>query len=54
MPRWLMGLVMSSSSVEGSGMLQIGIRAHVVEWASMGHEELASRCRFPSTQQEEM
>ena len=45
-------LVASSSLVEGLGMLQCGIRAHVVAWASMGHEEAVTEARLPSTQQQ--
>ena len=40
-------LVASSSSVRGSGTLQCGVRAYVVAWASMGHEEPVSRGRLP-------
>ena len=45
------GMVASSSPIEGLGMLHIGIKAHVVVRASNGHEESASRYRFPSAQQ---
>ena len=36
------GLVVSSSSVGGSGTLQCGIRVDVASWASMGHEEVVT------------
>ena len=41
------GLVVSSSPVGGSGTLQCGIRAHVVAWASMGHEESVTEASYP-------
>ena len=40
------GMVASSSSVGGSGMLQCGIRAQVVAWASMGHEKLVTEASY--------
>ena len=44
------GMVASSSPVRGSGMLQCGIRAHVVAWASMGHEEAVTEGGFISVE----
>ena len=41
------GMVASSSSVGGSGMLQCGIKAHVAAWASMGHEQAVIEVGFP-------
>ena len=45
--RMVNGMVASSSPVEGSGTLQCGIRAHVVAWASMGHEESVTEESYP-------
>ena len=45
---WIVnGMVASSSLVEGSGTLECGIRAHVVSWASMGHEESMTEASYP-------
>ena len=43
------GMVASYSPVGGSGTLQCGIRAHVAAWASMGHEEVVTEARLPSS-----
>ena len=43
-------MVASSSLVGGLRMLQCGIRAHVVAWGSMGHEEAVTEARLPSAQ----
>ena len=45
---WIVnGMVASSLLVEGSRMLQCGIRAHVAAWASMGHEEAVTEASYP-------
>ena len=40
-------MVVSYSPVGGSRTLQCGIRAHVVAWASTGHEKLVTEASYP-------
>ena len=45
---WIVnGMIESSSPVGRSGTLQCGIRANVVAWASMGHEESMTEASYP-------
>ena len=49
--RMVNAMVAFSLPVGGPGMLQCGIRAHVVAWALMDHEYAVTEAAFLSTQQ---